>query len=170
MARALVVYESMWGNSEKVARAVADGVREVMPVEVVEASRAPTELADTDLVIAGGPTHAFSMSRVTTRRDARGQGAPLGCVESGMREWLQALPVERGRWFAAFDTRVTKVRHLPGSAARSAARASRRHGFTGAVDPESFYVLDVEGPLEDGELERAHLWGHAVAGSVPAHV
>ena len=170
MARALVVYESMWGNSERVARAVADGVREVMPVSVVEATKAPTDLADTDLVIAGGPTHAFSMSRVSTRRDARSQGAPLGSVESGVREWLESLPSERGRWFAAFDTRVTKVRHLPGSAARSAARASRRHGFTGAVDPESFYVLDVDGPLADGELERAHLWGHAVAASVPAHV
>lgn len=170
MARALVVYESMWGNSEKVARAVAEGVREVMSVEVVEAATASTDLAEADLVIAGGPTHAFSMSRASTRRDARGQGALSGSVETGVREWLEALPDERGRWFAAFDTRVTKVRHLPGSAARSAARAGRRHGFTGAADPESFYVLDVEGPLVDGELERARLWGHAVAGSVPAHV
>ena len=170
MARALVVYESLWGNSEQVAREVAAGVGEVMPVDVVEVSDAPSDLSGTDLVVAGGPTHAFSMSRVSTRRDARGQGAPLGSVESGVREWLDSLPDEHGRWFAAFDTRVTKVRHLPGSAARSAARAGRRHGFTGAVDPESFYVLDVDGPLDDGELERAHLWGHAVAASVPAHV
>ena len=124
MARALVVYESMFGNSEKVARAVATGVGEVMPVDVVDVEHAPTDLSGVDLVLAGGPTHAFSMSRTTTRRDARTQGATQGSVDSGMREWLEALPDEDGRWFAAFDTRVTKVRHLPGSAARSAARAS----------------------------------------------
>ena len=121
MARALVVYESLWGNSEKVAREVAAGVGEVMPVEVFEVSGASRDLSDTDLLVAGGPTHAFSMSRASTRRDARSQGAPGGSVEVGLREWLDGLPDERGRWFAAFDTRVTKVRHLPGSAARSAA-------------------------------------------------
>jgi hypothetical protein len=170
MSRALVVYESMWGNSERVARAVAAGVREVMGVEVVEVGSAPTDLTDTELVVAGGPTHAFSMSRASTRRDARGQGAPLGSVASGLREWLDALGHEHGRWLAAFDTRVTKVRHLPGSAAHSAARAGRRHGFTDAGHPESFFVLDVDGPLAEGELERARRWGHDVAASLPARV
>ena len=170
MARALIVYESMLGNSAKVARAVADGVAEVMPVELTEVTSAPTDLEGVDLVVAGGPTHAFSMSRETTRRDARMQGAHEGSVATGMREWLSSLPDEHGRWFAAFDTRVTKVRRLPGSAAHSAARAGRRHGFTQAIAPQSFYVLDVEGPLSAGELERAHEWGAAVAASVPATV
>lgn len=170
MTRALVVYESMFGNSERVARAVADGVAEVMTVEVAEVSSAPTDLEGVDLVVAGGPTHAFSMSRTTTRRDARGQGATQGSIETGLREWLMALPDEHGRWFAAFDTRVTKVRRIPGSASHSAARAGRRHGFTQAVSPESFYVLDVDGPLADGELDRARTWGHQVAASVPARV
>lgn len=168
MARAMVVYESMWGNSEKVARAVAAGVGEVMPVDVVPVADAPTELADVDLVLVGGPTHAFSMSRSTTRRDARDQGAPEGSVDVGMREWLSALPDEHHRWFATFDTRVTKVRHWPGSAAKSAARMGRRHGFQKAGTPESFYVLDVDGPLDEGELDRARGWGHSVAASVPA--
>jgi flavodoxin len=168
MARAVVVYESMWGNSEQVARAVAAGVGEVMSVRVVPVADAPTDLADIDLVVAGGPTHAFTMSRASTRRDAREQGAPLGSVATGMREWLSALPDEHRRWFAAFDTRVTKVKHFPGSAARSAARLGRRHGFQLAVAPESFYVLDVEGPLADGEVDRARTWGHSVAASVPA--
>ena len=73
-------------------------------------------------------------------------------------------------WFAAFDTRVTRVRRLPGSAAHSAARAGRRHGFSQAIAPQSFYVLDVEGPLADGELEHARVWGAAVAASVPTTV
>lgn len=170
MTRALVVYESMFGNSEKVARAVADGVAEVMPVRMAEVTSAPTDLEGIDLVVAGGPTHAFSMSREATRRDARVQGAPAGSVETGLREWLAGLPDEHGRWFAAFDTRVTKVRRLPGSAAHSAARVGRRHGFSQAIAPQSFYVLDVEGPLAEGELERAHTWGAAVAATVPATV
>ena len=108
------------------------------------------------------------MSRASTRRGRPIPGAPGGSVEVGLREWLDGLPDERGRWFAAFDTRVTKVRHLPGSAARSAARAGRRHGFRRATDPESFYVLDVDGPLAEGELERARAWGRSVAASVPS--
>lgn len=170
MTRALVVYESMFGNSGEVARAVADGVAEVMPVTVAEVTSAPTDLEGVDLVVAGGPTHAFSMSRESTRRDARGQGAPDGSVQTGLREWLASLPDEHGRWFAAFDTRVTRVRRFPGSASHSAARAGRRHGFSQAHAPESFYVLDVAGPLADGELERAHAWGATVAASVPAPV
>ena len=84
--------------------------------------------------------------------------------------WRPSLPDEHGRWFAAFDTRVTRVRRLPGSAAHSAARAGRRHGFSQAIAPQSFYVLDVEGPLADGELEHARVWGAAVAASVPTTV
>lgn len=170
MSRALVVYESMFGNSEEVARAVAKGVGDVMPVDILEVADAPTDLTGVDLVVAGGPTHAFSMSRATTRRDARAQGATHGTVDSGLREWLASLPDERGRWFAAFDTRVTKVRHVPGSAAHSAARAGRRHGFRQAVRPESFYVLDVEGPLAEGEVDRAREWGRSVGASVPSTV
>jgi hypothetical protein len=170
MSRALVVYESMFGNSEEVAQAVAEGIGELMPVELLEVAKASTDLASVDLVVAGGPTHAFSMSRPNTRRDARAQGATHGTVDSGLREWLSRLDDEHGRWFAAFDTRVTKVRHIPGSAAHSAARSGRRHGFTQAVRPESFYVLDVEGPLVEGEVARAREWGRAVAASVPSTV
>jgi hypothetical protein len=168
MTRALVVYESMFGNSEKVARAVAAGVGEVMPVDVVEVSEAPTNLGGYDVVLAGGPTHTFSMSRASTRRDAREKGAVQGTVHTGLREWLASLPArEHGGWFATFDTRVPAVRHLPGSAARAAARAARRHGFLEVADPESFYVLDVDGPVADGELDRARAWGHRVTASAP---
>ncbi len=171
MARALVVYESMFGNSEQVARAVAAGLGEVLPVRQVEVTHAPSDLGGYAVVVVGGPTHAFSMSRTTTRRDAREQGATHGSVGQGLREWLAALPAqERHPWFASFDTRVTKVRRLPGSAARSAARSARRHGLREVVAPESFFVEDVDGPLADGELERARAWGRAVAGAVPATV
>jgi flavodoxin len=168
MARALVVYESMFGNSEQVALAVAAGLREVLPVDVTEVSEPPAALGDYALLVLGGPTHAFSMSRTTTRRDAREQGATHGSVGSGLREWLAGLPPQgHAGWFATFDTRVTKVRHVPGSAARSAARAARRHGLRELVDPESFYVVDVDGPLADGELDRARRWGRRLGAALP---
>jgi hypothetical protein len=64
---------------------------------------------------------------------------------------------------ATFDTRVGKVRHLPGSAAKSAAKALRKIGYTAVVPPESFWVADVAGPLLDGELDRARAWGEELA-------
>jgi pantothenate kinase len=168
MARALVVYESMWGNSERLAQAVADGVAEVMPVDLTDVAAAPTELADVALVIAGGPTHGHTMSRPETRRAARGHGALHGSIGFGLREWLDELPDEHERWLAAFDTCVPTGLRLPASAARSAARVGRRHRFHAAAAPTSFYLLDADGPLAPGELDRARSWGRAVATAVPA--
>ncbi len=60
--RALVVYESMFGNTEAVARAVAGGLSGSMEVEVYEVSRAPSPVTGPiDLLVVGGPTHAFSL-------------------------------------------------------------------------------------------------------------
>ena len=67
---------------------------------------------------------------------------------------------------ATFDTRVTTVRHLPGSAAKAAAKTARRHGYDRVGHPESFYVHDSEGPLLDGELARATAWGRDLAAAV----
>ena len=168
MTRALVVYESMWGNSERVARAVAEGVGEVMEVDLTDVAAAPTDLDGVSLVVAGGPTHGLSMSSTKSRRDARENGALHGSIGTGLREWLDELPDEHDRWLAAFDTRVAASLHLPASAARAAAREGRRHRFMQAARPKSFYLHEVEGPLLDGELERALAWGREVAASLPA--
>lgn len=168
--KALVVYESMWGNTRRVAEAVADGLRESMDVEVVAVDEAPTEPgADIGLVVAGGPTHAFSMSRVTTRTDAMTHGAGQGNPQLGLREWLDKLPVgQHPQRIATFDTRVAKMRHLPGSAARAAAKVAHSHGFERAQHVESFYVDDMEGPLLDGELDRATAWAREIAAGAVA--
>ena len=170
--RALIVYESMWGNTEQVARAVAAGLAESAEVQVVEVADAPAVPgADVDLVVAGGPTHAFSMTRASTRADAVKQGAPHPADAIGLREWLGRLPTgHQTTTVAAFDTRVTKVRHVPGSAARSAARAARRHGYESASPPHSFYVSDISGPLLEGELDRAREWGRELAGQIATPV
>lgn len=163
--KALVVYESMFGNTAQVAEAIAAGLRETMSVDVREVQDAPAVPADDiDVIVAGGPTHAFSMSRTRTRTDAIARGAMHGEVDFGLREWISGIPDERhSSSLVTFDTRVSKVRRLPGSAAKSAAKAGRRHGFASYASPESFYVDDMSGPLEDGELERATAWGRELA-------
>ena len=163
--RVLVVYESMFGNTEAIARAVADGLSGRMDVELHEVAKASVS-EGVDLIVAGGPTHAFSLSRPSTREDAIAQGAARGKESIGVREWLGHLPrATKVESFAAFDTRIDKVRRLPGSAAAKAARIARRLGYASAGH-ESFYVSDTAGPLVHGELERARTWGVLLAAQV----
>ena len=159
--KALVVFESMFGNTERVARAVADGIRPYGATELVEVGSAPARPGgDVDLIVVGGPTHAFGMSRPRTRADAVKQaGGTVVSGRIGIREWLSSLPADPpGVAAAAFDTRV-KLRGLPGSAARAAARHLRRAGHRLIAPAESFYVEGTPGPLAEGELDRARRFG-----------
>ncbi|PFG43561.1 flavodoxin-like protein [Isoptericola jiangsuensis] len=162
---ALVVYETSFGNTESVARAIADGIAQHMPVRVVSvADPEAAEPVDESLVVVGGPTHAFGMSRASTRRDAQGRLDVMPHDVPGIRDWIAGLPPDpTDRLYATFDTRAKTVQHLPGSAARAAARALHRSGHHALGHPESFYVTDVEGPLVPDELDRARDWGAAIA-------
>ena len=155
-----VVYESMFGNTAEVARAIARGAHAARCAEVHDI--AAPDVEDADLLIVGGPTHAFSMSRPSTRHGAVEQGADTSVEDLGLREWLEGLPARLDTPVATFDTRVAKVRHLPGSAAKAAAKALRHH-HTRVLDHESFYVDDTSGPLLPGELHRAEDWGRATS-------
>jgi hypothetical protein len=167
--RALIVYESMYGNTEKIARAIRDGLRVTMPAEVVPAYLAPTVMpADVQLLVVGGPTHAFSMSRVSTRQEARKQHDVMMPIEIGIREWLGMLVQDTTASVgphgprvdvATFDTRIAKVRRLPGSAARSAAKVLRHGGFRLLANSASFFVNESTGPIRDTEVELARRWG-----------
>ncbi|MFI7065258.1 flavodoxin family protein [Kribbella sp. NPDC050124] len=159
--RALIVYESMFGNTWKVAAAIRDGLSTVIDTDLVRVDQASTRVPmDVRLLVVGGPTHAFSMSRPSTRSDAGKQGDVVMPVETGIREWLGALPTCTTKTLSAtFDTRITKVRRLPGSAARSADKILRRRGFRPLRPPASFFVDDTTGPIEERELERARQWG-----------
>ncbi|MFL5913527.1 MAG: flavodoxin family protein [Gaiellaceae bacterium] len=163
--RALVVYESIFGNTRLVAEAVAAGLSSALDVDVVEVAAAPASFDGVELVVVGGPTHAFGMSRQRTREDGRRQGAESGhevtSTGIGLREWLEAVR-GTGTAAAAFDTRVAKPR-LPGSAARGADKRLRSRGFRPVARPESFWVSGTFGPLRDGEVERAHRWGEQLA-------
>lgn len=168
--KALVVYESLFGNTERVAQAIVSGLATQLEVELVEVTDAPPGIdEDLDLVVVGGPTHTFSMTRESTREEAFTKGATHGTAATGLREWLGHL--EKGRYsapVATFDTRVEKMRRLPGSAAKGAAKLVHKLGYPAAAPSESFYVEDVDGPLLDGELDRARAWGERLAADVAA--
>ena len=167
--KALVVYESMFGNTEKVARAVGDGLLQEMQVELFEVRDAPPVITDfVDLLVVGGPTHAFSLSRSSTRADAVRQGAPAERAVTGLREWLEHLPKgPHSELVASFDTRVDKVRRLPGSAAKKAAKLAHGLGYA-LAGHESFYVSDTAGPLLPGEVDRARDWGRSLGSDMRA--
>ena len=107
--KAVVVYDSLWGNTASVARAIADGIGS-------EARALPTDAADAealtggDLVVAGSPVHAFSLPREEMREglaakpDPEAPGPP-DLSHPSMRAWLESLPPGQGR-AAAFETRV----------------------------------------------------------------
>jgi flavodoxin len=160
--RALVVYESMFGNTARVAEAVAAGLSEHASTRLhdVRDAAAGTE-EGVDLIVVGGPTHAFSMSRASTREEAVRKGADPAAAVRGLREWLAGLGDEATP-VATFDTRVARGRRFPGSAARRAATHLRRRGHPCVSEPTSFFVEDTGGPLLDGELERARSWGAAL--------
>jgi hypothetical protein len=162
--RALVVYESMFGNTERLAQGVAKGLRlEDAEVTVTEVGEAPSTLSDVDLLVVGAPTHAFSLSRPSTRAEAVQKGAPESRQRLGLREWLGAGVSESpGLNIAVFDTRIDKVRRLPKAAGPRAAKIARRRGFSLLAKPAAFVVEDVKGPLANHEVERAVGWGQRV--------
>lgn len=167
--QALVVFESMFGNTELVARAVAAGIaRAGWKVRIGEVADIPGAwVRDQDLLVVGAPTHAFSLSRPATRADAVRQGAPRGHETTGLREWLALLPSpDVTPPVAVFDTRASKVRRLPANAGTKAAKILRRASFRLAGDPVGFLVRDVAGPLLDDETERAAAWAESLARGV----
>jgi hypothetical protein len=163
---ALVIFESMFGNTRIIAEAIAEGLSSRIETELVEVGAAPTVIDDdVGLFVVGGPTHAFGMSRYGTRKSAAEQ-AGEGLVSSGIgqREWLDAVEGGSDRvGAAAFDTRIDKPHWLVGSAARGVDKRLRRLGFRVIAPSQSFYVAGTRGPLLDGEAERARRWGRELA-------
>jgi hypothetical protein len=163
--KALIVYESMYGNTRAIAEAVAEGLSGAYDARVRSVHEAGADAAEADLLVVGGPTHMHGMttglSRRMTAQAAAEDGATLepgADAEPGLRRWLADLPRRTGAPAAAFDTRLDRAAALTGSAARGIARRLRHHGYA-VVGAESFLVEDAEGPLADGEADRARAWG-----------
>jgi Flavodoxin len=171
--RAVIIYESMFGNTLAVAEAIAKGLERLDNVVVVPVVEAGGErLGDADLLVVGGPTHFHGMSRPRTRkwaaatarkpkndlvlkRDAQGPG---------VRDWLTSLGHGHTK-VAAFDTRFKGPAILRGRASKAINRKLRRHGFEVVVKPESFFVT-LENHLEPGEEARAQEWGKRLSARV----
>jgi len=164
--RILVVFESMFGCTERIARAVAEGLG---GGEVVNVDDAPEDLAGVDLLVVGGPTHVHGLSRASTRQSAAQQTKEEVRSKTGVREWLDSLgSVPKGLSAASFDTRLDKPRWLTGSAAQAATKRLKRHGFKMVMSTESFFVHTGSGETElaGGELARAHAWGEALGAAI----
>jgi len=168
--RAVVVYESMYGNTHRVADAIGAGLGTAFDVSVFAVSEAsPAVLAGADLVVVGGPTHAHSMSRASTRkwavqaanRPVGGLTVEPGALGPGLREWFASL----GRYpvtAAAFDTRFHGPAAMTGRASKAVTRLLRVHGFNVVAEPESFLVTRQD-EREPGETIRAREWGIRLA-------
>ncbi len=143
--KALVVYDSVYGNTEKIARAIA-GVL-TGDVKVLRPGEAnPSELKSVDLLIVGSPTQG---------------GRPTKAIQ----EFLNRLPepAVKGVNVAAFDTRLsTKLVGIFGYGAGKIADSLKRKGGTLILPPEAFFVKGREGPLKEGELERAAVWAKRI--------
>jgi len=152
--KALVVYHTVYGNTEQIAQAIGRGIGGEMEVWVSCASAfAPQRMTGLDLLVVGSATQRFR---------------PLPSLSA----FLKSIPETdlKGIKVAAFDTRLTeeaihKVRILSffvglfGYAAEPIAKSLQSQGGELVIEPQGFYVAGTEGPLVEGELERAEAWG-----------
>ena len=153
----IVVYASHFGNTRKIAEAIAAGLRSCGPAQVYAAEEAPNRLPmRTTFVVIGGPTEQHGMTEPLTRFFARLEPSTLNGVAA-----------------AAFDTRLRWPRWLSGSAATTIATRLREAGAELIAPEESFYIKGIAGTggrntaeLAAGEVERAQAWAAALAASV----
>jgi hypothetical protein len=167
--RAQVFYESMFGDNQQVARAIAAGLTEAgVPAEAVEIGTAPATVEpDVDLLVVGSPNHAWSMPRASTRQDAATKtDEPLVSQGIGVREWLASATLPAGTRTTAYDTRGSHPKAVVAMdhASTQSEKGLTALGGTPLVKAEHFRVADMKGPLEPGELDRARAWGRTLAG------
>ena len=160
--KAVVVYESIWGNTAAVAKAIAEGIGpDVKALSTAEAT--PTAMAGVELIVAGAPIQGFNLPNDRMRAGIKTNTVPAPDLSAPtLRSWLEHLPKGHGR-SAAFDT---KIRWSPGSATKTIDQKLMKLGYPAVVAPEHFVVMGSSGPLREGELDRARQWGARLAVSV----
>jgi hypothetical protein len=160
--KAIVVYESHWGNTEAVARAIAEGIgpdAKALPTDEAVGSA----MAGVDLLVAGAPVMMLSLPSDSARdRVELDKKGPAGDASRPvLRTWLEGLHnVHKGK-AAAFDTRM---RWTPRGAFGTIESKLRDAGYDVVTKGKGFVVTGTYGPLRDGELDRARAWGHELAG------
>ncbi len=159
--RAIVIYESHWGNTAAVARAIAEGLGHDTPALATDEAT-DAAMADVDLVVAGAPVIAFSLAGGFARKQIAGDTkapTPPDLSHPLMREWLDGV-APGSAWYAAFETRIW---WSPRGATGTIERRLKRAGYQRLTKAERFLVAGSYGPLKDGELERARAWGAELA-------
>lgn len=145
--KTLIVYDTQFGNTEKIAHVIGQALERAGDVRVMPLNEAQAiELGEVDLLLIGGPTQAHRARK------------PL-------RDWVEDLsPDELSRLdVAAFDTRLSWPIFFSGSAAHSIANILERRRMRLLVPPESFIMQESEGPIAEGELERAARWAELLS-------
>jgi flavodoxin len=154
--KALVVYDSVFGNTEKVAQAMGQALGPQAEAQALRVGDVkPEHLDGLDALVVGSPTRAFS---------------PTPAIKA----WLRGLPSGSLKEVkvAAFDTRISVkdvdsailnfLVKIFGYAAEPIGKRLARKGGKMTMSPEGFFVQGTEGPLKDGELERAAAWAKQV--------
>lgn len=167
-AAVTIVFESLFGSTRQVAEAIAEGIRETVPVSVLSVVDAST-LDECDVLVVGAPTHAHSLSSTASRAEAeRWARDPMKHLRFegdspafGVREWIERCPSVRVG-YVAFDTRVDMPRIFTGSAASAIAKRLKKRAMHEIGIPESFLV-DKDSHLLPTEVERARRWGREIA-------
>jgi len=148
--KVLIVYDSVYGNTERIARAIAGAITPSDGVKVLRAGEAnPSELESINLLIVGSPTHG---------------GRPTPAI----KEFLSKIPANalRNIGVTSFDTRISMIlaKVFGYAAGRIADSLKGKGGYLAAV-PEGFIVERNDGPLKQGELERAAGWARGIVES-----
>jgi flavodoxin len=145
--KTLIVYDSIFGNTEQIAQAIGNALGSQQDVEILRVSNVkPEQLMELELLIVGSPTYA---------------GRPTPPIQDFLNKASESNI--NGVNVAAFDTRVSaKFARIFGYAAEKIAVNLKRKGGTLIAAPEGFIVNDKEGPLKEGELERAASWTKAI--------
>ena len=153
--KVLVAYDSYFGNTESVARAIASALGNLPEVEVRKTGEVqPAHLAGIGWLILGSPTRGFRASDATIKL--------LGSIGPGSLAGVRV---------AVFDTRIPEPRmpgflrlivKVTGYAAEKMAKALTARGAELVGQPGKFYVLDSKGPLMEGELQRAAEWAKSL--------
>jgi len=146
----LIVYDSVSGNTEQIAQAIGNALGSQEDVEILRVSNVkPEQLTGLKLLIIGSPTHG---------------GRPTPAIQDFLNKVSE--PAIRGINVAAFDTRLsTRLVGIFGYAAGRIADRLKRDGGTLIASPEGFFVKGKEGPLKEGELERAASWAKEIVKS-----
>jgi flavodoxin len=154
-----IIYDTFYGNTERIAFAISEALNSGEGTATLKVGDAkPEQLTGLDYLIVGSPTRGFRPTK------------PISA-------FLNSVPKDglKGVKVASFDTRISTVDVKPGVlgffvnlfgyAAKPIADALTKKGGILAVPPEGFYVEGSEGPLKEGELERAAAWAKLIIGA-----